>query len=53
MIPQRRQQTAQTDIGVAERKTRRGAHAVLNSTVDVTGHLSFDFKLNSIERKIH
>lgn len=53
MIPQRRQQTAQADIWEAERKTRPGAHTVFKSAVNVTGHLSLDFKQNSIERKIH
>lgn len=49
MIPQRRQQTAPADMWEAERKTRPGAHAAFN----VTGHLSLDFKQDSIEKKIH
>lgn len=53
MIPQRQQQTAQTDIWEAGRKTRPGTHTVFNSTVNVTCHLPFDFKQNVIERKIH
>lgn len=52
MIPQRQQQTAQTSLRLRG-KTRPDAHTVFNNAVNVTGHLSLDFKQNSIERKIH
>lgn len=54
MILQRQQQqTAQTDIWEAGRKTRPGTHIVFNSAANVTCHLPLDFKQNVIERKIH
>lgn len=41
MIPQRQQQTAQTDIWEAERKTK----LCWNSAANVSVHLSLDFRL--------
>lgn len=53
MIPQRRPQTAQTDIWEARWETRPGTHSVFNSTVNVAVLLPLDFKQRVIEKKIH